>query len=77
MNLLRPSPEPEVERGQTVLESLPEEGFGMEWDIIYDEEIRMSERNDQNPYIFIPYSEEAGSGEDAEAVEEGSGDNEG
>ena len=48
----------------------------MEWDIIYDEEIRMSERNDQNPYIFIPHSEEVGSGEDVEAVEEGSGDNE-
>ena len=77
MNLLRPSPEPEVERGQTVLEGLPEEGFGMEWDIIYDEEIRMSERNDQNPYIFIPHSEDVGSGEDVEAVAEGSGDNEG
>ena len=75
MNLLRPSPGPEKEEGvQTVFESLPEEGFGMEWDILYDEEIRMSERNDQNPYIFIPHSEAEGSGED---VEGGSGDNEG
>ena len=47
----------------------------MEWDIIYDEEIRMSEQNDQNTYIFIPYSEEMGSGDGFEA--EGSGDNRG
>ena len=71
MNLLRPSPLPDNE--QTVFEKLPEEGYGMEWDIIYDEEIRMSEQNDQNPYIFIPYSEEMESGDGFEA--EGSGDN--
>ena len=76
MNLLRPTSESESEeRTQTVSESLPEEGFGMEWDIIYDEQIRMSEENlDQNPYIFIPHSEEVGSGEAFE--DEGSGDNE-
>ena len=62
MNLLRPSPVP-----KTVRDGLPQDGFGMEWDIIYDEEIRMSEKNDHNPYIFIPQSEdEVGSGEGTE-----------
>ena len=68
MNLLRPSTVPE-----TVRDGLPQDGFGMEWDIIYDEEIRMSEKNDHNPYIFIPQSEEeVGSGEGADV--EGSGE---
>ena len=50
----------------SVFETLPEEGFGMAWDIIYDEETEEPEEEipvlqPYNPYIFIPddpYTEE-------------------
>ena len=60
----------EIDEGiLSVFNTLPEEGFGMAWDIIYDEETEedIPKQLPYNPYIFIPgeiYTEEkSGSGE--------------
>ena len=40
----------------SVFETMPEDGFGMAWDIIYDEETEeeIPQQQPYNPYIFIP-----------------------